>query len=266
MPFTSDLSGFNVIGDDNWQSVVTPDGDGLVPRDYGAEPHGSIAYAAPFNSPLIPRSEWREMIEERERKKMRIFDLMAQAGLTPLHQGSTNYCWINGVVHCVEILRVVQGQELIRLSPASCGGPITGYRNVGGWGSQGLKYVSENGIVPQSMWPANAIDRRYDTPETRAVRQNFRCDQWWDLRPRNFEQLVTCLLLGFPVSTAFNWWRHLVTAIDPVLMPDGSVGILTSNSGLGRDRNGYTVLSGSKAVPDEQIALQTVTASNPNLR
>lgn len=251
MPFVSEYAPLSI---DDAQGV---DG-GYVPRDFEADPLGE-GYAAPFAIPVIPRSEWAERIEEMERTKSRLSDVCKRAGLTPLHQGQTNFCWANGVVHCVEILRVAQGQPMVRLSPASVGGPITRYRNVGGWGSQALKYVAEHGAVPQEQWPANAITSKYDTPETRAARKLYQADEWYDLRPRSFDEEMTCLLLRIPVAIAHNRWRHLVTAVDPVVLPNGRFGRMCHNSGYGRDRNGISVLSEQFGAADEAVAPRVVT-------
>lgn len=250
-----------VIDDSNDHLYMPPNRNGLVPRDYGAEPLGE-GYAGPMDFPLIPRVEWPDRIADMERSKSRLTDLADGAGLTVLNQGQTNYCWANGVVHCVEVLRLVQGQDLVRLSPASIGGPITGYRNVGGWGSRALKHVVEQGIVPQSEWPANAINRQYDTEATRKLRLKYQCDEWYDVPPRNFDALMTCLLLRMPCAVAYNWWRHLVTAMNPH-HSNGKFGIVIDNSwGPNWGTNGRSILMEGKGTPDECVAPKVVTASN----
>lgn len=240
-------------------------GTGYQNRDWSASPLGE-GYAAAFDIPLIPRSEWRDRIEDMERTKSRLTDLIDAAGLTVLSQGRTNYCWANGPVHCVEILRLSQGQPMVRLSPASVAAPIKNYRNVGGWGEQSLGYIIEHGIVPQSMWPANSIDRRLDTKKSREERKKYKVREWCDLQPRNFDQLMTVLLLRTPASVAYNWWRHLVMAVDPVAL-DGGFGIRVRNSwgrkwgsnGTAVFREGY---GKNKANPDEALAPRVVTASS----
>lgn len=278
MAYVSQLyPGERIIDDGNAAAIapaqdVIVDGEvktrGYVPRDWQAVPFGSMPEAEPLGLPLIPRSEWDDRIEEIERTKSRLTDLCDGAGLTVLDQNGTNYCWINAPVHCVEILRVKQGEPLVRLSPASCGGPIKGYRNVGGWGTEGLAYIVEHGIVPQEMWPPNAINRQYDTPESREARKAYKVQEWWDVvdlgqRDRErFDRLATCLLLGIPVAIGLNWWRHEITAMDLVALGGGQYGVRINNSwGTRWETNGRSVLSESKATPDDAVAPRVSTPS-----
>jgi len=265
MTFISDTSR-DYLPEEMGDISVSSDGflTGYEERDWSAAPYGD-GFAAPFDIPLIPRSEWRDRIEDMERTNSRLTDLCDSAGLTVLNQQNTNYCWSNGPVHCVEILRLSQGQPLVRLSPASVAAPIKNYRNVGGWGEQSLGYIIEHGIVPQSMWPPNKIDRRLDTDQSRKEREKYKVKEWWDLQPRNFDQLMTCLLLRIPVSVAFGWWRHLIMSVDPVAL-DGGFGVRQRNSwGQNWGSNGTAVFregyGRNRANPDEALAPRVVTAS-----
>src|SRR5690606_36330226 len=116
---------------------------------------------------LIPEVEWKERIKEREAKGLTNRELCKLAGIAPLNQNGTNYCWANGVIQCMQIIRAKSGDPHKPLSPASVAGPITNFRNVGGWGDQALDRIREHGANFQEDWPANAIDRRYHTPENR---------------------------------------------------------------------------------------------------
>ena len=69
-----------------------------------------------------------------------------------------------------------------------------------------------------------------------------------------FDEVITCLLNRIPVAAGLDWWGHLVCFLDPVLLPDGSVGVLFQNS-WGVDwptpgANGLAVLTERKATPD----------------
>lgn len=255
--YSTPLNGRTVIDDSNahlYASTV-PNGcaKGYHARDYSLHPEGS--FAAPFPMPSVPRGEWRDRIEEIDKSGSSLRKLAEQAGMKPKNQQQTNYCWINAPVAGSELVRVYSGYPYVELSPASCGAKIKNFRNVGGWGSEGLKYIVEHGVTPASIWPCNAIDRKYDTPASDAERAKYRVTEWWELQERNFDQLMTCLLLGCPVAIGLNWWGHEVLAVGAVALDGGKFGVEVMNSwGDNWEDHGYGILSESKATPDDAVA------------
>lgn len=271
MSFVSDLGNCPVIDDSNWRQLAPPqdvviDGEvktrGLLPRDYSVHPLGATGFTAPFDVPNIPRSEWPARIEELERTKSRLSDIADAADHKCLDQNGTNYCWANGPVYCVELVRLAQGLPLVYLSPASVAGPIKGYRNVGGWGTEALEYIVQHGIVPVEMWPPNSRDSSLHTAEAKQRALDFKVTEWYDLRSRDFDQLMTCLLLRIPVAVGYNWWGHEVAAIDPVVISSGKFGVKIRNSwGMGYGDRGYAVLAEGKATPDDAVAPRVIVPS-----
>lgn len=170
-------------------------------------------------------------------------------------------CWINAPTHGFEVERVLSGLPYVSLSPASGGGPITGYRNVGGWGNDALKYIVEYGLVPSEFWPDNAIDRRYKTPENDAKRASFKCPEWWELPNRSFDALMTSLFLRKPIAIGLNWWAHEVLAVDPVVLGPNRYGARIRNSWRGYGDFGFAILEERQATPDDAVCVRTVTAS-----
>lgn len=243
----------------------------LFPRQFGrgydAEARAQAGYAGvadPFpDHLLIPRSEWQARIEEKVSSKTQISDLCDQVNLPCLNQESTNFCWVNGPTYCTEVIRAIQGQAPVLLSPASVGGPITGYQNVGGWAKPALQYISEHGIVPQDQWPANVIDSRYHTGTNVQLALGYRVTEWWDLNGGDVvANLVSCLLRGYPVAVGFNWWSHVVSAIDPVWQ-DGTIAIRIRNSwGMTWQDRGYAILQGQRMVPDDAVSPRVVAATS----
>ncbi len=269
MSFSSSMYGGELVIDDSTDVAVAEAPEGYSHSlDLGLRGPNDYEYgdaAQPFPQELlIPPSEWQGMIEEMEERKTRTSDKVEQAGLPCKDQAQTNYCWINAPVHCVEILRVMQNQPMVILSPASAGAPIKNYRNVGGWGKEGLEYVIEHGIVPVSLWPANAIDRRYATPENKLAALDYRAVEWWELRPRNTNELISCLLRRIPVALGYNWWRHEVTGYDAVWV-NGRIAIRIRNSWTMNwpqvGARGYSILQGSKMLPDDAVAPRSVLAA-----
>src|SRR5690606_18697414 len=148
------------------------------------------------------------------------------------------------------------------LSAVSVAAPIKRFANVGGWGDQALKYIRDNGINEVTDWPINRIDRRYYTEENRQKARLNRCTEWLDLRPKNFDQLASCLLRGYPVSVAYNWWGHLVTAID-LVYDRGEFCVLIWNSWGDRwGDGGLSVIRGNRKLPNEQLSVTVRHARN----
>lgn len=245
------------VYDDNTSDVLTrvdatKFGRGLLPRQI---PYGQLPFASALGVPIVPKDEWVDRIEEMEKTKTRLSDIVLRAGLPCKDQNGTNYCWINAPVHCVEVVRVLQNESMVILSPASCGAKIKNFRNVGGWGTEGLEFIVKYGVVPASMWPENAISRKYDKAEAWKEAEKYKVTEWWDLKPEDEVELFSALFHRVPVAVGYNWWGHEVTAYDPVHLGDGKFGVRIRNSwGMQWGDRGFSVLTGRKMIPDDAVA------------
>lgn len=259
------LDGMPVIDDSNWKlhaSMAQHLSTGRVARNYNAVPFGALPGAAPFTLKLIPRSEWSDRIKERKERGAMVSDLLLRKGIPPKNQGQTNYCWTNGVVTALETVRAVANLPYIELSPASVAAPIKNFQNVGGWGGEALDYIIKNGIAPVADWPANAINRQYDNAMSRASRVKNIVTEWWDMPNRSFDAKMTCLLLGLPVPSGYNWWSHETCGIDPVEIEAGHFGSVERNSwGPSYGNQGFFVLAESKSTPDDAVCPAVVSAA-----
>lgn len=263
------LSGEPVIGDANAHRIAPANGSvviqgdhygrGMIPRDRRAHP--KIYGAQPFDMELIPESEWAVMLEQQEKEKSSLTDQILEAGLPPLNQQQTSFCWANSSTMVAQILRMQEGEPQVPLSPASVACPINGFRNQGGWCGQSITRIADNGIAPQSLWPANAIDRQYFTDAEQAEAAKYRIQKWIELGNRNFAQVATCMLKRKPCAVDFNWWSHSVAAIGLVRNKDGTWGLRIYNSwGTTFGTNGMAVLTGSKMVPDDAVCGEIIMA------
>jgi hypothetical protein len=262
--YTTPLAGRFIIDDSNAKDFAaaksTPDGmsRGYQQRDWDAHPLGS--FCAPFALPEIPESEWRERVEEKQRRRATPKFHKALAGFDSLDQNGTNYCWINAIIAGMHYARAMNGLPHVALSPASVGAPLKGYRNVGGWGSQGAKYAQEHGVCPQSLWPANGISKKYDTAEAREARKNFIICEFYELKPNDFGQVATALLNDFTVAVGLSWWGHEVLETELVATPNGDFGTDIDNSWNKRwGNNGHAILNRSKSTPDDAVAIRLVS-------
>lgn len=268
MSESSSLYRNEVIIDDEPQALALANPDGFS-RGYdpGGRPegYGYTGYAAKMDSSLlIPRNEWQARIQEAETQKARISDILTAKNVPHKDQDRTNYCWANGPTHAAETLRVIQGLPYVSLSPASVAAPMTGFKNIGGWGLAAVKYAISNGFVPSENWPDNAIDRRYQTETNRQTALSFRIREWRECKPRNLDEMVSLLLRGYPAALGFNWWGHLVMGAEAVWL-DGEIAIRIRNSWKGWGANGFGILRGSKMLADDCVFPVSVRASSPGV-
>lgn len=260
MPFTSEISSKTIVIDDsNWLDYASPDktpegmSRGLIPRDYEQFPEGS--FGAAFTLPLIPRDEWAARIEEMEHTKTRLSDIRRAYQIPSRNQNGTNYCWAHGPVSALILIRARMGLPYVDLSPASVAAPIKGGRNQGGWGSQALEYMIEHGVADVAHWPNNnrSVNQYLESSRENAARHKV--TEWWELRPRNFDQYMTCLLHRIPVAIGLNWWGHEVCGMDPVIISAREFGSRIWNSwGDSWSDNGEGILNMSKSTPDDAVA------------
>lgn len=253
-----------VVDEHNWRQHVKPpqgdDGPAYIPRDWDAQPLGSLPGTQPFpSSMLIPRVEWKERIAEKQAKKTQISDICkANPHVRWLNQARTNYCWCYAVVQGMMIARLLANEPYRRLSPASVAAPVKGYRNIGGWGSQALTYIIANGVADESVWPQNAISSSYFAGSRENAAQT-KVLEWWDLRPRTFDEKASCLLQNLPVPSGYSWMGHEMCSCDLIVMSNGGFGC--------RDLNSYTndgsfdeyILSESRGSADDAVVPRVST-------
>jgi len=263
-----------LIHDGNWTDFLESPVDdtarararGLKPRNYATHPVGYLACAKPFDVPLIPESEWQARLDAQIAAKAQLSNIR-NAGMNgqPIpsrDQDGKGYCWAHSSTSAALIVRAIQGQPYADLSAFAVACIIKNYRDEGGWGAESLEWIAANGIPTSDYWPQQSMSRSNDTPAMRANAKRHEFTEWMDLDPANVKaQMVTCLLLGIPVVTDFNWWGHSVCTIDLVSLNPFTTRIWNS-WGDGWSDNGTGLLQGSKAIPDGAIAPRVMTASD----
>ena len=249
-------------------------GTGYQQRNYQKHPFGSLA--EPLGDGFtFPREELYDRIREREALKITNKEVALRKGWEIKNQRSIPYCWVFGVTGAAEVVGIMEGHEYVKLSPSSVGSKVTNFRSVGGWGDNAARYAAKYGWVPQDLWPEVAIDRRYDKPENWEAAKRYVIKDWNELRPRSLDEMFACLLRGLPVPVGFNWWRHLVFAMDPKIFDkprassEGGIsdrellrcfGTEIANSwGPNWSANGFGILKGSKQLADGQVCVRSMT-------
>ncbi len=238
------------------QDIVIVDEGG--PGQFELPRGGRVPFAVGANGELpaefrIPESEYEARIKELEEMQADIRSRSTFANLICKDQNGTNYCWANSPTYCYEICRVYMNAPLIYFSPGSIAGPVNGYTNSGGWGGSALKRMVSNGVAPVSLYPANQVRKPSNFDAAMEIAALNKTLEWWTLRDRNMQDVVSCLLRGWPVAAGLNWWSHEVT-YTRALWIDGALCIEFRNSwGMSYGDMGYGILKGSKMLPDDAV-------------
>ena len=241
----------------------------MLPMSHSAEGGNYESVAVPFpKALLIDPSEYQARIEEKQARKTRNRDLIDQVGLPCLDQNGTNFCWFNAPVYCLQSSRVRQNQlgpdgKPVLLSPGWGAAQIKNFRNQGGWGLEALQWLSEKGTVPISVCPANAIGdvRNHLSEVDKQLAATFRVLEWWELRPRNLGEQISCLLHGIEYASGRNRWSHETTDVDALWL-DNAIAILGRNSwGMGWGDKGYFIMQGNQMMSDDSVAIGSAMAS-----
>lgn len=237
---------------------------GREPRDYAAVPFGKAPTSSGKfpDSMRIPRKDMLELAREKVAKNSTNRAIRKGMKVRPRNQSNTNYCWINAIVQALMITRAKMNLPAVDLSSASGGAQIKGYRNSGGWGGEALAFIVKYGIAPVSMWPANAIDRKYKTPECDAEMLKYRVTEWYEIEPGDTEAMASSLLLGYLGGAGLNWWGHEVCYLDVLFNEKEEMIIDFDNSWgatYGEDGGGY--LTEKKARPSDYCCIRVATAA-----
>lgn len=229
---------------------------GYVPRDWDQQPAGSIEFCESFPSHLrIPRSEWRDRIEQREKDRSTLKELALAAGIKTVSQNGTNHCWAFGSVRAVEIVEAIQGETHVPLSPTAVACKAKSFRNVGGNTFSAIPVMSGQGIPTAEAWPLNKLDRKLDTSEAWRNGERFKLSGWFELKPNDFDAMASQLLHGWPVTLGLAWWSHMICGVDLKALAGGKFGVEIWNShGASYGDNGFAVLSESKGTAFDQAS------------
>jgi len=165
-------------------------------------------------------------------------------------------------------MRYQQGCPVYLISSASIGGPITNYRNEGGWPGDAVQFMAEKGGVNAALWPNNSISSSYASkPEVVAdYPKNKMTGALADLGSSGkiFDETVTCVLLGAPVAVSYNWWSHAVLAVG-VEQDGNSWNLILRNSWGEYEDHGFFMLpegSGrNRGTPDDAQAILSMIAA-----
>lgn len=206
---------------------------------------------------LSDKSALEAMIKESEELGA-LREVVDLAGLICKDQNGTNYCWGNAPTHCYEVNRVGDNHELVYFSPGSVCGPLTGFRNVGGWGGTALKRIIDAGLCPQDVYPANKTSKPANFEQLMQIAAGYKAKECWNL-PTLRSQVSAMLKARRAIALGYDWWRHEVTGYQ-ALWDQGALAYLCRNSwSMSYGDRGYFILRGWKMEGDDGCCLNVAS-------
>jgi hypothetical protein len=233
---------------------------GYIPRDYKAQPRGTVAFTSPFDLKPIPKSEWKGRIDYLKEQKARLSDVVTANGLKASDQNGLPYCWAHGTVNAMRVLRAKEGQLYLDLSATAVAAQIKGFRESGGNTFDAIPHVAKHGVPTFKTWPQNKMDRSLVTEEMKDEASLTTLKEWYEMEPNDMEMKATSLLSGIPVIGGYSHMGHMMCDLDLIYKGD-EFGVLTWNSWgetWGNFGNGTMELWGRKAVSFDQAAPRVV--------
>jgi len=235
---------------------------GYIERDFVEQPFGSVV--KPYSRRTHARDTWKDLLDLQQQNKTSALDVMKSAGFRSYDQRNTNYCWSFGVCAPVAVAMARSGHDPIpHLSASYVAGRVKGWRNVGGWGMQAVEGLLKWGCPTTDVFPEASRNRRLaDTPKVKASASLHSIVKFEEIESNNFDACISALLDPIDpacgVSTAFNYWRHLVFACQACWHRTKGWGIVIQNSwGPKWGDQGRKELYGSKAIAHEMIAVRS---------
>lgn len=226
----------------------------------------SMAAAPPYSGsfPVFPRSEWPDRIKEQKARKRRISDFQ---NFAPHDQNGLPTCWANGPSHAGTTMRRIQGMPLVYWSACSAAVPISGGHSGGDEWDAGM-YFQKYGAASQDVWPNNSTNRSLeDDQKVVESRKHHMMVQVYRLN--SFDEFASAALMDPPMTfaVAFNWWSHVISGGDLVIIEGGSFGMMYRNNwGDWGDKNdlgqpGYITMREGHGTPDSGFCIGPVTLS-----
>lgn len=249
MTYETNIGAMPVISDDNADQFIDPVVDG-VRRYCSAQPQppDAIGYAAVKPLPVFSRDEILARIKQKQAAKSDLISILDDRKIPVKDQGQTNYCWMYGTVHAMEIAYSLQGEEHVALSATAAATLLTGGQNRGGYIGEAVQYLSQHGTCPESMWPEHSLSVRNNSEAVQsAAKANVLCE-WQEIPFGDLDQLDTALLLNYPVAIELPWWRHVVCMVGHRLLASGAIGrVFDNNWSIHFGDNGRGILTPEKA-------------------
>lgn len=261
------INGIQIYDETNYHQLIgqTVDGGGQFYTGLNPESeqplYGSSCEVKEYAT--VPRSEWKDRIEYKKAHGLFPGSWFERGKVKILNQGSFGYCWMYGVVGAMQLRYAMTGQVAPYFNAHFTAWLGKRGANRGGWGGEALGYLDQWGVPIMDIFPGKPTNQAaFDRHE---VRENAKLHKVWkftELRRNSFQALMDMWLSDdpMPVSQAYNWWGHLVYAMEPVVTGRDSFGTLIGNSwDYSWGTHGRGIIAESKAAAAEQICVDLVS-------
>lgn len=181
---------------------------GFIPRNFSSHPLGQLVCAPRFSMPLIPRSEWKDRIEEKTRNKSWLWDRAGQV-VHRKNQEQLGWCHAAGPVGALEATHVAAGLPYKPLSIASVAGPTVNWANRGAYIFDDLRVMETAGVAELAVFPELTQDASLytDAVRTNALKHRVKA---MDLDTNNWDEIITAALADVATVYGINDWGHCV--------------------------------------------------------
>jgi hypothetical protein len=207
----ANVQGYLVV-DDGYRVDPILDGEmgtGYEERDYSVNAMNAAPFASARSIPSFSQAELLERIAEKTAKKTWIRDKCDRVGSKVKNQSRSSYCWIHAPVRGMECHYVLTGGVAHTLSAFYAGAHIKGGRNQGGWGLQGLEFLTKHGTCVESMHKPMDFSVNRDAEAAKNAAQH-QVVGWEDIEPTDMMAIFTRIVLDMPVTFGIPAWGHEV--------------------------------------------------------
>jgi hypothetical protein len=206
---------------------------------------GARPYEAVYPD-TIPRDEWHDRIEEMRANEAMPSQKWYKNKVPKKSQNGFNFCWNFSLASWLEMTRLQQGLEYVRLS-GTCLGELVNWRNRGYYLMQALNYAMKNGLCEERFASDKTINPRNFDPQWKENRGLYLPLEYTDTR--TVDQKVSLVLRGEAGYIAYDWWRHALCAAGLRNAPEKKYGLEWEV--INSHNDGIIILDGDRGVPDE---------------
>lgn len=198
-----------ILTDDN---CAPPPGfaTGLIPRDWAAQPYGSIPGLPAMALPSFSDQEILDRLADQERHKSSLHHMREDYKIRSLNQSRYPFCWAFSTTKAIMYLRARANEPMEELSGFMLACISSGYQVRGGWCDESLQTAREVGICSLAEWPQDSISRNNWNEVNKAAALKRKVTEWSDIPPGNTRMIASLLLMNIPVMVEHNRWAHSV--------------------------------------------------------